>query len=309
MNNTHQDKERKLITLNGQKRPYGAKITFQIQHTFCFGDLINVTLLLDSGAIATITPDRSASWEGNTRLQVSLEGFATATKAESEGTRFAQALLFSAVSLNIGLRLNYHSQEPAIVFERFPSTGLGLTVYGEGVSGWSQQVVLNEIIGAYNNSLIDNSFILSMELYCAALLEPYGNARFITLVSALEPIAKQEDLGSSVSSFVDSALMVLSEAKDIETSLIDSLKGRVNLLRKESIRQALKRLSNSWFPNRKDVWQVIDRAYALRSELLHEGKLNDPDIDLFNETILISNILRAIYEKALDRKLHVSAPV
>jgi len=148
-----------------------------------------------------------------------------------------------------------------------------------------------------------------MELYCAALLEPYGNARFITLVSALEPIAKQENLAPSVSSFVDSALVLLAETKDIESSLVDSLKGRVNQLRKESVRQSLRRLSNSWFPSRKDVWQVIDRAYTLRSELLHEGKLNDPDIDLSTEIILISNILRAIYEKALDRKLQVPAHV
>lgn len=301
------DKERSLIARRDPRRPYGAKVTFQLLHTASIGDLDNVTLLLDSGAMATIAPARSASWEGGKRLQVTLEGFPTATKAESEGIRLAQALLLSAISLNFGLRLNYHSQEPAVVFERFRSEGD--TANGEGVTRWPQQFVLTELIGAYNNPLLDRSLILSMELYCAALLEPNERACFVTVISALEPLAKQESLGPAVSSFVDSALANLDGANGIEGSLVASLKGRLAQLRQESVRQALRRLSTSWFPHRNDVWQRIDRAYSLRSELIHEGKLLDPDVDLSSETTLISKILRSIYEQASGRTFRVPAGI
>jgi hypothetical protein len=58
-NNVNQ--ERSLITKHGDKRPYGAKVTFQVIHSASIGDLENVTVLLDSGAIATIQPAGSAS--------------------------------------------------------------------------------------------------------------------------------------------------------------------------------------------------------------------------------------------------------
>lgn len=297
------NQERALITRQDPKRPYGAKITFQLLHSATIGELENVTLLLESGAIATIQPARSSSWEGGKRFQAALVGFPTATTAEYEGVRFAQALLLSAISLNFGLRLNYFAQVPAVVFERFRSEGA--TMGGEAVAGWSQSVVLAELVGAYTHPVKDRTLILSMELYCAAFLEPNERARFVTIVSALEPLAKQESLGAGVSDFVDGAVAALAKAEGIQVGIHDSLRGRLNQLRLESVRQALLRLSNAWFPKRLDVRQRIERAYALRSELLHEGTLLDPDIDVSTETAYISNILRAIYEQAFGRAFRV----
>ncbi|MDD5323559.1 MAG: HEPN domain-containing protein [Methylococcales bacterium] len=301
------DQERALITRRDPKRPYGAKITFQLLHSASIGELENVTFLLESGTIATIQPARSASWEGCKRFQVTLEGFSTATAAEYEGLRFAQALLLSAISLNFGLRLNYHAQEPAVVFERFRSEGA--TMWGEGVAGWSQPIALAELVGACTHPVLDRTLILSMELYCAAFLEPNERARFVTVVSALEPLAKQESLGTEVSEFVDGVVFALEKAEGIQDGIRSSLNGRLKQLRVESVRQALFRLSNTWFPQRVDVRHRIDRAYALRSELLHEGTLLDPDIDIATETAQIANILRAIYEQASGRSFRVPTEV
>jgi hypothetical protein len=303
LSETPKDKERRLITSRDPKRPYGAKVTFQLLYSASIGDLDNVTLFLESGSVATIAPARSFSWEGGKRLQVTLEGFPTATKAENEGIRLAQALLLCAISLDFGLRLVYHSQEPAVVFERFRPEGS--SGFGEGMSGRSQQVALAELIGACNAPLLDRSLILSMELYCAARLEASERARFITVVSALEPLAKQESLGPAVSSFVDSSLAILEEATGIENALVASLRGRLAELRKESVGQALRRLCLSWFPQRDDILKRIRHAYSIRSELVHEGKLLDPDVDLAIETTEISKILRSIYEQASGRSFRI----
>ncbi len=264
-------------------------------------------MLLESGAVATLEPARNASWEGCKRFQVTIEGFRTATNAEHEGLRFAQALLLSAISLNFGLRLNYHNQEPAVVFERFRSKGSSMQ--GELTIGWSQPIVLAELVGAYSEPVLDRTLILSMELYCAAFLEPNERTRFITIVSALEPLAKQASLGAEVSVFVENAIVALENAVEIQSAIRASLKGRLNQLRNESVRQALIRLSNTWFPQRKEVRQQIDKAYALRSELLHEGTLLDPDIDISAETTKISKVLRAIFEQASGRSFYVSTEV
>lgn len=299
--------ERVLITRRDPKRPYGAKISFQILQSASIGELENVTILLDSGAIATLEPARSASWEGGRRFQVTLEGFRTATDAEYGGVRFAQALLLSAISLNFGLRLNYHTHEPAVVYERFRAAGVSMS--GELVTGWTSPIVVEELVKAYNHPLMDRALILSMELFCAAFLEPNERARFVTIVSAFEPLAKQESLGSEVSDFVDSAIAALEQSEGIQGSIRASLKGRLHQLRNESVRQALLRLAGIWFPERDDVRRRIDRAYALRSELLHEGTLLDTDIDIADEITKVSNILRAIFEHASGRSFRVPTEI
>jgi hypothetical protein len=148
-----------------------------------------------------------------------------------------------------------------------------------------------------------------LELYCSALLETNERARFVTVVSALEPLAKQESLGGSVAAFVESTITNLNATSDIEPNLLASLRGRVEQLRRESVRQALFRLADSWFPGRADLRGQIDQAYGLRSELLHNGTLSDPDSDLNAETDKIASILRSIYAQACGRSFRVPTAV
>ena len=301
------NRERALITMQSGKRPYGAKLIFQVTHAASIGDLENVSVLLTSGAVAVIQPARSASWEGGRKFQVALDGFPTATVAEAEGQRLAQSILLLATSLNFGLRLVYHGRLPATVYERYRSEGMSM--FGEGVAGWSGSIVLEELVSAFQVNLLDPTLTLSMELYCSALLETNERARFVTVVSALEPLAKQEVLGEGVATFVESTLAMLSAASNIEANLRASLRGRVEQLRSESVRQALFRMADSWFPGRADLRKQIDHAYGLRSELLHNGALSDPDSDLSAETNKIANVLRSIYAQASHCSFRVPAGV
>lgn len=300
-------RERALITANGGKRPYGAQLTFQVRQIASIGDLENVSVLLESGAVAALQPAKSASWEGGRKFQITLDGFPTATEAEAEGQRLAQSLLLLATSLNFGLRLVYQGRLPATVYERFQSKGP--SVWGELTAGFSASIFLEELISAYQVTLLDPTLTLSMELYCAALLEMNERARFVTVVSALEPLAKQENLGGGVAAFVESMISHLDATADIEPRLRASLRGRVKQLRSESVRQALFRLADSWFPGRVELREHIDQAYGLRSELLHNGTLSDPDCDLNAETNRIASILRAIYEQASSCKFRVATGV
>lgn len=288
--------ERKLILARDQRRKYGARLVFQVQRAEYIGGLENVTLLFDDGTLATIEPGRTLEWEGGRRYQIEVNAFPTASEAEDAGMRTAQALLLTAVSLNFGLRLNYHSHEPPTVFDRTVSTGSGF--WAEGFASWPQEVVLNELAKALAVPLHDRRLLLSMELFVAAALESNDRARFVMAVSALEPLAVQECLGPDVAVVVDDLIARLAAASTIAPELRHSLEGRLRQLKRESVRQALKRLCAQWLPGEAAAWVQLDRTYALRSELLHEGRPQDLDILLSEETTQVSNLLRRIYQQA-----------
>jgi hypothetical protein len=296
--------ERKLILARDQRRKYGVRLVFQVQRAEYIGGLENVTLLLDDGTLARIEPGRTLEWEGGKRYQIEVNAFPTASEAEDAGMRTAQALLLTAVSLNFGLRLNYHSHEPPAVFDRTVSTGFG--AWGEGFASWPQDVVLNELAKALAAPLRDRRLLLSMELFVAAALESNDRARFVMAVSALEPLAAQESLGPEVGAVVDDLMSRLTAASTISADLRKSLEGRLRQLKRESVRQALKRLCAQWLPGEATAWAQLDKAYALRSEMLHEGRPQDLDILLSEETTKVSSLLRRIYQQAFDYPLYAA---
>lgn len=301
------DIERKLILARDHRRKYGSRLTFQVQTSACIGYLENVTLLLDDGSLAIIRPDEICAWEGGKRYVIDIEGFPTASQAEAAGLKFAQALLLCAVSLDFGLRLSYISHEPASVFDRTVNSGIG--VWGEASTAWAQDIVLTELTKSLKKPVKDRRLLLSMELFAAASLESNDRARFVMAVSALEPLAEQKQLGANVSVAVDKLCDHLDADASIQSELRDSLRGRLLQLKRESIRQALKRLSGRWFPAEPLAWEHIDRAYGLRSELLHEGRPADLDILLTEETRRISNYLRRIYEHEYCYALRAAAMI
>ena len=297
--------ERKIILSRDQRRKYGVRLVFQVQRAEPIDSLVNFTLFLDDGTLATIEPGRTLSWEGGKRYEITVDAFPTASEAEDAGMRTAQALLLTAVSLNFGLRLNYQSHEPPTVFDRTISAGC--SSWGEGGTLWAQEVVLDELSKALAVSLRDRRLLLSMELFVAAALESNDRARFVMAVSALEPLAAQDALGPEVAAVVDDLATRLAAAESIPPELRESLRARLLQLKQESVRQALKRLCAQWLPGEVTAWAQLDKAYGLRSEMLHEGRPQDLDILLSEETAKISNILRRIYQQAYAYPLRAAA--
>jgi len=297
--------ERAVIFGKPEKRPYGARLEFQVLHVGFLGDMERVAILLDSGAVASLAPARQTSWEGGRRFEFRLEGFATAAAAEAQGRQLSQAILWMAISLNYGLRLSYRTQEPAAVFERLRSSGV--SVWGEGSVSWSPQVVLQQLIAGFAAPIPDSQTLLSMEIFASSSLEASDRAAFLTAVSALEPLAEEQALGQAVDAFVDGCRLSLRAAPSIDQQHRASLEGRLNQLRRESIRQALRRFISTRLPDHPTAPDVADSAYGLRSELIHNGRLSDYDVDLAAETQKISNLLRLIYARSLALSLHAPA--
>jgi hypothetical protein len=266
-----------------------------------------VTILLDSGAVASLAPVRQPSWEGGRRLELRLEGFSTATSAEEQGRQLSQAVLWMAISLNYGLRLSYRTREPSTVFERLKARGD--TAWGEGEVGWQPQVVLEQLVAGFAAPVPDLQTLLSMEIFCSASLEASDRAKFLTAVSALEPLAESQPLGREVDDFVDQCLRLLRANTSIDGKHRLSLEGRLRDLKCESIRQALRRVMRMRVPDYPAAFDVAYSAYTIRSKLIHEGRLPDYDIDIVAETRKIGNLLRLIYAESLGLKLFAPAAV
>ena len=290
------NEERKLILACDQRRKYGARLTFEVQRAEDIGKLENVSLLIEDGTLATIEQGRVCSWESGKRYNIEVIGFPNASDAEDAGMRMAQALLVTAISLNIGMRLNYHSHEPPTVFDRTVSKGFEM--WSEGFASRPQDVVLRELTQALSVPLKDRRLLLSIELFVASALESNDRAKFVMAVSALEPLAEQLDLGTEVAIVIDNLAQHLTDAQGLSDDLKCSLRGRLLRLKQESVRQALKRLCAVWLSGDQDAWRKLDKAYALRSELLHEGRPSDLDIIISEESHTISNLLRRIYQQA-----------
>jgi hypothetical protein len=293
--------ERAVILGQPAKRPYGVRVRIHLQTAGSIGNVEDVCVSLNTGAFLSIAPTRTAPWEGGKKYVVTLEGFPTAASAEASGRRLVQALLWMAVSVDAPLRLEYLSYEPASVFERNRSTGATCEAYGE--VGYAPNIVLGELQEAYAQLREPNEkLLLSMEIFCAARLESSQRAVFLALVSALEPLAQEAPLGEAVDQFVAECVKQL-KAATIPQELRASLEGRLNLLRQESIRQALKRLARETLPNQPEAPASVDAAYALRSQLIHSGVPAELDIDLESESQSISEIIREIYANILNRSL------
>lgn len=245
-----------------------------------------------------------------TSYTANIEGFATAGEAEARGLKLSLALLWSAITRDFTMRLNYHTPLPCVVYDRTQSGGgISLRAYGT-VYFPATATDLAELMGEVLTTSIpvDRQLLLSMEIFAAAKLEISDRAKFLGLVSSLEPLAAQANYPDSVLRLVDGfraqvrstdlANVSQEEASRIKT-LLD---GRLKDLERESIRQALLRTIREVFPGDNDSLKTIDDAYALRSKMLHEGTTG-PYLD--RKTHAVETILRRLYATRIGKPLRV----
>ncbi len=292
--------ERAIVVGQPHKRPYGVKVRIHLQTGGAIGNVENASVPLSTGAFLTLAPARTAPWEGGKKFVVTLEGFPTAAAAAAAGRRLVQALLWMSISTDFPLRFEYQSYEPATVFERNRSDGFRMEAFGE--IGYAPQIVLGELHDVYAElQEPDEKLLLSMEIFCAARMESSQRAVFLSVVSALEPLAIEAEYGQPILNFVTKCVARLKASDEIPDEHRQSLEGRLRQLRRESIRQALKRLIQEVLPDDPEAADVIDDAYALRSQIIHTGTPADLDVDLEQEVKVVSSVIRKIYAKRLHR--------
>lgn len=312
---------RLLISESPERRPYGAKVRMILKE----GNELNfdgeTSFLLDNkSAIICLKPLKPKLKEIGQKIEVSVEGFATATEAEQQGLKLSLAVLWAAVSRRYSLKLDYDTPLPCTVYNRiFPQSG-GVSVSASPtvlMNGSDMVKRFDEVFSA--NSEVNEKLLVSMEIFTAARLEATLRSRFVSLVSALEPLAEaqvhgikeiddlidnwQADLRSLTRNLVNNTRDDTDESRAFISKveiIKNSLTGRLKQLKSESIRQAIKRFIKETFPDEQDTFTIVDRAYNLRSQILHEGIY---DADIKQKSDEIEQIIRKIYARLLNLEL------
>lgn len=304
----------KEIDSEPRRRPYGAYIDFFLNEDdiqFWLDGPASVLASDEAIVQLDLSPDQPLGpLKRFKRYRANIEGFTTACEAEVMGLKLSLALLWSAVTKHFGMRLDYHSTLPCIVYDRTEDRG-GFSMRAYLSNHFPATAAdLGELMREVLTSAIevDRQLVLSMELYTAANLEVSDRAKFLGLVSSLEPLASQEKYAGSVLNLLNSFRQQLqsAELRDFEPNeaekVKNSLNGRLKDLERESIRQALLRLIREVFPEDEQSVKVIDEAYALRSKMLHDG-ITDPYLD--RRSHAIEQIIRRLYAARIGKPLKI----
>jgi hypothetical protein len=297
---------RTYISDKSNRTPYGARVDLILGSDSELDFEGELCLLTDKPHIITIGLLEAKPREQALllkRLRACIEGFASAAEAEQQGLQLALALLWLAVSKRVSMRLDYHTPFPSIVYDRTRSGGISMSAEAR----FYRKINPNDFTTLLNQGLspkkipIDN-LLLSMELFAAAQQEVTKRARYVALVSALEPLATAAKLGPEVDALIKEFTERLQGFDNIAQPVKMSLNGRLQQLRKESIAQAITRVVTSLLPNDTKALKTVRDAYDLRSKMLHEGKAVD---DLNFRSQEIENYIRLMYASAVGYELDV----
>jgi len=290
--------ERSIIVNKPMKRPYGVRIYFKTWTLGTLGNLEKVCLLTNDGLNLTIEPTNKVPWEAGRPMKIELEGFPNATQAESAGRKLTTLLLWHAISHGHSLLLNYQTPEPVYIYERNRSEGFSCFGIGDSIIQ-TQKVITNLCSKLANIPEISQKFQIAMELFAAARMESSERAKLISMISSLEMLPNKKSLGDEVKKFIRQTLKELKNNEQIDVGIKNSISSSIGKLKNESITQSLKRYVNEMLPEIPDGQFTIEKAYQIRSQIVHSGRADDSDIDLNDIISRIEHIIRAIFIKTL----------
>ncbi len=78
-----------------------------------------------------------------------------------------------------------------------------------------------------------------------------------------------------------------------------ALRGSFAHMERESVGQALRRLVKTVLPDDPEAPKFVSTVYGWRSQLTHQGRLDDPDIELRAEVHRLSQWMRRLYGRLL----------
>lgn len=293
MTKRQRDTERHIIESSPNRRPYGAKLTLLLEEHTNFNISGECTCLVTPEIHLRIKPKNLRHVNEN-GWDIFAEGFSTAGEAEEVGLKVARGFLWTAIQGGCSARLIYHTPLPCGVYDRTQSKGTVLSLSGTATlnKGIANIVgPLDNVISS--NNKVDSRLLVALEIFAAARLQTTERARFVGIVSAIEPIAvqrKYEDdkLAALLANFKEQL-----NSSDLDQSLITSLCGRIDQLRRESVSRAIECLVRDSLPDDAEALATIKDAYSLRSKILHEGST---DADLQEKSREAEEIIRKIFE-------------
>lgn len=125
-------------------------------------------------------------------------------------------------------------------------------------------------------SNISERVFIALELYSTAQFENSNRAKLIDIVSAIEALAIQKNYSNNENYDIDTVLDELCGEVDMHPIIPEtvraSMKGQIRSLKRESVRRACRRLIEERIPEYNDAMDIFEKAYGMRSKLLHEGE-------------------------------------
>lgn len=301
--------EKHMIMESINRRPYGAKLSVALDDSTRMMLQGESCLLTDTEYIIKIRPTQSHSaGEANYQFgfqswDILVEGFATAGEAEGKGLEITFGILWGAISERYSVRLQYQTPLPCAVYDRTRrGFGISCTDTVTAILGKSLASITNAIKEALLSPNRGNKkLLLAMELFASARIELTERARFVGLVSSLEPLAEQQKYGDQVIGMLNSFKDQVRELR-LPSNIEASLVGRVDNLSTESVSRAIRRLLMECLPEDPDALKIVEEAYNLRSRILHEGTT---DADLSQKSQEVEAVIRRIIASKAGLSLRV----
>lgn len=298
---------------NSNDFPYGTYITiflngtiqFDLEPTgFFLGENLHLRFMENKSNAAKFT---EITFPGFKVWDVILTGFKTACEAENAGIRLAESFLWYSISKNFPMRLIYHKSLPCTVYDR--TEGPSFKMFGFGHSTQTEKAidiingVKESFFSEYKSEIDRKRLLLSMEIFSASQLEITIRAKFISLITSLEALSLQKSY-KEYTDLVKDKINALIEAiqnedkipKKIRNSLIGKIRREMSI---ESVRQAI---LDVVLKNTKDAKnkKLFDKAYEVRSALVHDGK-SDDNIEELSKSV--STMIRDIFSSCLNLEL------
>lgn len=293
-----QVEERRAIHDSPPRRPYGAKLTLLLEKETKFPIEGKCELLISPNYIIRLEPGHDEEESKQQTWDIYVEGFATACEAEQAGLQVALGFFWSAVQGGFSIRLKYHTPLPCMVYDRNKSLGARFSDF----ASLTVTKGINNIVNPLDQVLrkeeaLDPKLLVAVELFASARLETTERARFVGLVSSLEPVAEQDAIEfDDFSSLVKEFKERVSDL-DIDEPLKNSLKGRIEQLKRESIARAIQKLVSTCLPGDVEALRLVKDAYNIKSAVLHDGST---DADLSAKSREIEVVIRKIFQQLIS---------
>lgn len=239
------------------------------------------------------------------RITVLLEAFPSISEAERAGKLLAVSLLWVATSKRVTIDFEKWADDlPFAIRNRNESAGASMRADGRVHFNLKPEdfcLTAEKTYGLQPD--LPPAAFTSMNFYASARLENSDRARFIGLMIALEALSVQRVYDDEIKAVIDelasqlktSPALAGDKMNSVRCSLYESAK---NLCR-ESVRQAILRTVQQYV-NNKDTVKFVDRAYRVRSKILHEGMRAD---EISSLTHQLEGVLREIYSAMLSLPL------
>jgi len=305
--------EKTIIESDPNKFPYGAKITIFLNGTIQFDMQQKIHQFGENLTLKFIENKTDASkhlevtFPGSQVWDILLAGFSNACDAEQAGLKLAQSFLWLSISRDFPIRLLYNKPLPCTVYDRTKGPSFEVSGFSHQETKETPETIMSGVKEAFYSTHVPEidreRILLAMEIYSSSRLEVTQRAKFISLITALEALSAQQSYKpycDFVQEKVDDLIKAIQNEKRIpdkvRRSLCDRIKRELNI---ESVRQAILKVVTH-FLKEKDNKKLFEKAYDIRSSLLHDGKTNNNLHEIIQST---SQMIRRIISSCLNLKL------